>query len=496
MEDSQQILYQQDLALQSNRSGVLRLLAGVGIVLVTIVFLLLTLFGMECPFEYRVLVFFWILLNTVLCVVAWRSTRNKPLLRIIFSFVILYYQLAYTYKTVLMYLPQTETLIYWIGTPSRPSLDILGKVLVLGVIIVTGMYISIILAARISKVDEAFAKNVTEIRFFLLLIICVVFILIKYVVHFVFKWGLPGSEVAQGIPIVTGILVLFSRFGLFFLCSSYLYLSIVIKRDRIHACLAILVTVCYLGMDFMIGSKFSLAYIAVVLFFIVLFFKQRHGLLPKVPLLIAFVFFIFASTFYKYINFFRYARIQGEEIGIINFIDYAISKGAGEQSGTSEIIGRINGMDLFASAVSFSDFMKPSLINLLWSDSLRQEYTTALAGGTQIAHHAVGFTQAGFIALLCRGNVLLSFFATVLIMTFLFVFFIWASLRFIQSEELRPLAAVVLGISLVFLQFSGGGVVFFMKELFITVMCIQLVDKFVLRGDTLQLEVDESISIG
>lgn len=224
------------------------------------------------------------------------------------------------------------------------------------------------------------------VRMFVL--ICVGLV-VKYFLKDRFNLGVPGAEQIQlGVPFLSGILALLLEFGFLFLANMVLFLAC-FSGNRWMVLVGFCLALANAGIDLRFGSKDTIMYqmvLTIAYLFIFLrglsFGQAKFRRTARGIFLIMGFMGILVVSFYKYMNFLRYA-IQEGTTDLFGAVSVALQSDIAEsRSSLVEILNRITGIEAFSAVLNLSEThaFSTRLNDVLDGSLLRQFSDFYLAG--------------------------------------------------------------------------------------------------------------------
>lgn len=409
---------------------------------------------------------FWILIKTLLL----KDYKNK-LFGLIISWYIVF---GYHLKPVVMF--DNFNLVFGLKSFSFNQyvdsyLEILPSISFQSILIFSMLYIVSNLTKNI-KFDFNKIVNINLRNVFILIVFSLV---LKLIVHYYLGMGIPGIEPSTKIPIFGGLITFYSRFSLFAILNFYLLYSIMMN-SKLHLITSFFSIILFILIDMSIASKYSMFY-QVFLFIIIYFITRKKYSIPKSYIIVLIIFTIILLITYKYINFYRFALINGYDM--FDAINIALnSQEAKKESFLLSIFDRITGIEKIIFIEQFSDKINFISLSSFFSDSFTNSFTT-LVSGVQNKNNAISATQMGFMYLfstISLENNILVVLLYIIIFSIFCLFLIIVKIKIFISEEYYLITAL-LGIFAIYLFFGSGNIIFFVKEMTVLLFSIILLFK-------------------
>ena len=310
-------------------------------------------------------------------------------------------------------------------------------------------------------------ENSVNIRFTFALYICLFMLIFKVFVHHFLHLGVPGVE-AESVPVVGGIITYFVRMGGFALINILLFFSLK-SNDGLKISISFVICCLFCLIDLSIGVKYSIVY-QLYMFFILIYMTRDVNYrikknLNRAVLVIGF-FFLFI---YSYINYYRFALLNGKE-GIDAVLTALGDEKAQSSNAMLEILNRIAGIENLLFSLVHRDSLNANVSNIFNSE-FSVSFTESITGISG-AVNAVGATQVGLMSIIFEGNYFLIFLASFLLSIFL-LFVLFTILR-IYGESLYLLSFSISAIFITYILFGTGNLSFYMKELFVMLVAVKM----------------------
>lgn len=295
---------------------------------------------------------------------------------------------------------------------------------------------------------------------------------LKYVVHIFLGWGVPGLEPENVVPGLTGVVTLYVRYPLFFILNLFFAIQ-VLKGARGRVASAIFIIILYVLLDMYNGSKYSLIYES---FFMVAFllYLVREGLVRRRKLLL--VLFVVSVTLplYKYINYLRFATLDGEQL--VQALSTAVQNVSEKEiSLVGSLIARISGVEHSLFALSRGLVGVDVRLSALFTNELASLYTESVTGVSGIVN-AVGASQIALIVSMTSSYLLV---AVVSFLYFGFAFFLLRTMmemalpkEILNNFVLYYVVETLFAIFLVYFLFGTGNFVFYIKEVVVLFLAL------------------------
>lgn len=337
---------------------------------------------------------------------------------------------------------------------NTPSVQLSVNMLLIGVGagMFAGLYLFSNSLLKRKKPDSELKRSAS--RAVIYLIFCS--LVLKYIVHHVFKLGVPGLEASFSIPVVGGVVTYYVRLGLFAVINIVLIHSILCNRKSYIMTMLGLLFV-YLLIDLSVGVKFSIVYEIFILFIYWVLFKERTAGF-RIPIMFLFGLVVFTAIFYKYISTMRFFLISG--YGTSASLEYAKIYGASELSFAVEVFNRLTGIENVYPLLLSGVFPSWSSI---FDSSFAKLYTESVTGVVG-AVNAIGSTQIGlllkiigagnYVGLVMGGGAL-----GLLIMSLSHLGFYFA-----RSKQFLILLSPLTIVFSIYLLFGTGNMFFYFKE--------------------------------
>ncbi|TWT80844.1 hypothetical protein CA13_22900 [Planctomycetes bacterium CA13] len=448
-------------------------------VVATSIFALLCI-GVEGPFVSAFAVAAWVVTGTLLTIALSQSIKPNQITFILLSPFCFYLLFAYVYKAVASYNPDNTVVVMIFGDGDRATSPSFGLALTMAATGVSASWLAIWLS-RTKLAPQLEMKRHGRINEPLLYSVILVSLVVKWIASYRLGWGVPGAQISGAIPLVTGVVVIYCRFGLLLLLTATIYHALVVKRSLLKAALASTVTMAFVLMDLGIGSKYSLVYV-VVIAALVLFQYSTTNRRPPIAL---YVFLFFAASsclvLYKYVNYYRFARLRGQEMSITEMVDFAKVFAATDEKSGSRILNRINGFEKVLLSMEYAEDIKnPAPIDVLIPGDFADNFTTSVTGSKE-SINAVGCTQIGFFALFCN-RIPIVFFPVMLAVQLSLIALSSASMKVLQYRETIIVTAMVLAIFIVIFQFASGALLNRGKEFAIIILVAIVLDRYLMKN--------------
>lgn len=397
-----------------------------------------------------------------------RMGKERAYQGIIVSLLSIYLLVGYAWKSVLARLPLPDE--YY--RDFRVALGSFQDTLPVAIAYGAGAYLAFYLcfrAVRMPPLKQASrAKNYSPI-----LLLILISLVVKAYTQLLLDWGVPADEPKRAIPLVTGLIVMHSRLGIHYL-TTLLFLAVAQRRltqgqTALTACFAIVNVL----LDVAVGVKFSLVYFAVSVLFCLVYSTQgirRQVSLAKagvISLLLALV----VTGSYQFVQYYRFSRLSNRGQSVASIAAEA-SKNLEQNTSSNifvysgvKILKRINGFQNAAMALRLESRLNPRFVDVVSSSDLTDRFTV-LTTGVRNAKNASGITQCGFIAIFTKRN-LLGVFTLSFLMNFGVLAGVFTLLaKVVQSDENQVITGLVVGLLLINMQFAGGDLLTYAKQLF------------------------------
>jgi hypothetical protein len=294
--------------------------------------------------------------------------------------------------------------------------------------------------------------------------------------------GLPGAKSAAfAIPFVGGVLELLSRSVLFALVNMYFYAVLRLKAQR-GLLVAITLLLLNVALGLRVGYKSELVLHGVFVLYCI--FQLRNQVSParrRMMSMTAVVIISATVILYPLINNYRFQRLGGQAVS--EAIASTLSSGtSAEPTFMLAIVNRINGIDAYYAATKLGagiDLKWTAIFDNSVMDLIKQhlyggdkdEAVTAF-GTTQLS---VLYLSGGMVGLICGGLLLGACIGTSFFALRRWVF------RYAVTYEALLLSLCVLWVKLLS---SGGLILLYVKEWFLVVFCVALIERAGFFGGT------------
>ena len=436
----------------------------ISVVIVCHIITLNSLVSFDIDFYSRLLIFL-----SSSCIgftlIAWSLifARNSRL-KILHNSMIIFSILGYLTKTILLLLDQSLLSVFknydhihiQNYLPKAMSYSALYLLTIFIGINFAIMHLPKTVFIRPNKLKLSFSPS---IFFFLLLLV------LKVLVYYVLKMGLPGVIPVYEIPLIGGMLVFAVRIGLLFVINIFLFWSVYNKEDKKVVFLAVILTVMNFGIDASVGVKFSLIYqmYLYIIIFIVLEIYKKVSFKQYFLLVVLGTLVIFS---YAHLNYYRFGLLR--DLGPFESIVFALENKP-ETSNFAyifDILERISGIENFlVTLINESNFSKVNSSGLLFDDVAKQY--TEVYSGVEGAISASGSTQLSILYLVARENLIMFMCLAVLMFSAILTWFrlcFSKGLNWLGSPIGLSLYQAYLSIFAIYFSFGTGNMIFYIKE--------------------------------
>jgi hypothetical protein len=370
--------------------------------------------------------------------------------------------------------------LYWV-VPNLISEDALIGVMPEAFALSILGYVSVIIGVLIfpSRVGLLWEMHDFHPRIILLAVLLPILLAIKYGIKARYNLGVPGLEPEfLGVPYLAGFFTFIIDTGFIFTSSVLLFCGLVLGRPRLML-FGFLLAFTNAVIDLRFGSKDTIVYQLVITAAYLVIAKrspisQKTDLrkTEKIALISTVIIGLLVVGIYKFLNFYRFALLEGfTEVSIADLstaIDVALSSDIAESKNSiMEIYNRITGLETFATVYSLSDKLAVDAGLTAMIDGRVVANFTYYILGTDSAKTLFAVTQFGYnylsggLAGLIIGCFFLGF-------TFVLIQFLVMRMRVHNAMKLAFLP--LLWVLFIFSLLGGGDMIHWMKEIVATVI--------------------------
>ncbi len=321
-------------------------------------------------------------------------------------------------------------------------------------------------------------KKDMRLNYSLIFLAIAVSLLIKFVAQYILVWGVPNVPTRNEIPLVTGATVMYCKLGVFHLINVAIATAVITRTSFANKIGIGILTIGYLGLDFGLGSKYSLVYIIIAGVFSVAIstIKIRFNWNKAVAMAVV---ALLAISLYPIIHNFRFAKRQipnGTPTQILQrSVEMTLQK-TNQNLVLASIFAvskRINGFQNHAAAVLHKDKLNVSWDDMISSADTTRKYTIAVTG---IRHesNAYGITQSGMLSMQFKNSLPPIFIGSLLLNLFVAGGVTWVAYYCCKNRSNWYAAGISLGLFLVYFQFQGGNLSFVGKQFLVIALTMYL----------------------
>ncbi|WP_024589821.1 MULTISPECIES: O-antigen polymerase [unclassified Pseudoalteromonas] len=354
---------------------------------------------------------------------------------------------------------------------------LLPKILIPALSLVIVIWITSSIKKRALYFGQNFDLKMNKFYLFIITVL-----LGKFFIHNYLGWGVPGVEPKNVIPGITGLLTFFVRFPLFCIVNVFFIFSIQ-KKSRLYCSLSFFAISLYILIDLLNGSKYSLIYEVFFLIF-ALYYSFLLELVRSKTIFIFIAICIVILPIYKYINYIRFATMEG--VDIITAIEVAtINVDEKNITFLDEFINRINGIEhsIYGLLSNVSNFNFD--LTSLFTDQLAVIYTESVTGIGGIVN-SVGASQIAVI-ILNSNNYIDSFLLSLVYFSLSFIilrkmfFYFTSKILFTKLQSLC--LEVMFSLFYIYFLFGTGNFIFFLKEMVVITFSFFILRLFIINNE-------------
>ena len=411
-----------------------------------------------------------------------KTTRGRGHEDTVVKLFCFYLLFAFSWKAIVARLPLPDAYLREFIVP----LPLFKEALPITIAYTLGAFLAVFVAVKFSRAKQLrqtiFKGSMMPIQ------IAIIFSLaLKAFTQFQFDWGVPGAEPRNVIPQVTGMIVMHSRYGIHFMLSLLVLQVAQQSGSQASRIATILLCIINLALDIAVGAKFSLIYFSVTFVFAFLYarpnnknYKMRH------VVVIALSAAVLVITFYQFAQYYRFSRLSNGNQTVTQIAATAFdnvlerSEDSFVLQSAAKVLKRVNGFQNTAATIQHEGQLKVRLRHLIASTDITEVYTQ-LTTGIKNKNNANGLTQCGFFAVFSKMNPMQVFFSSLLFNFALYIGMFQLLRICVRSVENAAIVGLTVGLLLVTVQFAGGNLLFYGKQLLILLIASFLVDFVVLR---------------
>ena len=422
----------------------------------------------NCPIQEKLILSAWMLVMGIISLWLFNQTAGNPTLNRLATLASIGLTFAYPFKAILSQCELGEEQMRDFFVPPK----LFSESLLSAVAYTAGAVVALSLAVTIWRKNRASkAKKEMQLNYRSMFFVIGLALLIKFVAQYILIWGVPNVPSQNNVPFITGAVAMFVKLGIFHLINVAIAAAIISRTTNFNYFILGLLVLIYLGLDFGLGSKYSLIYVLVAgIFSVAISTNQIQFSWQKLTAMALIAFF--TMSMYPIIHNYRFAKRRSAGRTTQQVVMEAVEK-AMIRTDQNIVFGsvlsvakRINGFQNHAAAVLHANSLGVTWRDMISSSDVTQNYTSAVTG---IKHesNAFGITQSGMMAAQCEQSLTKIFVYSVLLNFSLYIGSVWVFLYVCKNQANWYAIGVSGGLYLVYFQFQGGNLAVIVKQLIV-----------------------------
>jgi hypothetical protein len=422
----------------------------------------------QCPIDEKLILAAWILAMGGISVWLFSRTAGNPTLNRLATLAAVGLTFAFPFKAVLSQCELGRDQVEHFFLPPSIFSDSLFSAVAytLGAILALSVAVVHWQSCRI-----AHEKVEKQLNFPFMFLTISIALLIKYVAQYILIWGVPNVPSQNNVFLLTGAVAMFVKLGIFHLIIVAITAAIVSRTSKANWFVLGILSLCYLGLDFGIGSKYSLIYVMVAGVFSVAISTNRIRFSFKKLTMVTLI-ALTAISLYPIIHNYRFAKRRYGGRSTQKIVTEAVHM-AMTRTDQNIVFGsllgvakRVNGFQNHAAAIIHRNALGVTWRDMISSSGATRNYTIAVTG---IEHesNAFGITQSGMMAAQFENSPLKILLGSFLMNLSLYICAGWLLWRACDNVANWYAVGVSGGLFLVYFQFQGGNLAVVAKQLIV-----------------------------